>query len=101
MKSSRSRSLSLTGCISSLTLMAAMFASQQVAAHGYMDSPPSRAYACQQKLNADCGPAEFEPQTVGEAPKGFPALGPADGKIASGETPCLQQWMPSPRTVGI
>lgn len=85
MKSSRSRSLSLTGCISSLTLMAAMFASQQVAAHGYMDSPPSRAYACQQKLNADCGPAEYEPQTVGEAPKGFPALGPADGKIASGE----------------
>lgn len=74
----------LMGSVSSLALMSALFVSQQVAAHGYMDSPPSRAYACKLGLNANCGPSQYEPQTVGEAPKGFPALGPVDGKIPSG-----------------
>ncbi|MGO2488140.1 chitin-binding protein [Pseudomonas taetrolens] len=77
-------SRAVMGCASSLALMAALFASQQVAAHGYMDEPPSRAFACKQKLNANCGQAEYEPQTVGEAPKGFPEFGPADGQIPSG-----------------
>lgn len=84
MRIALSKSRTLMSCASSLTLMAAMFASQQAAAHGYMNSPPSRAYACQQGLNIGCGPAQYEPQTVGEAPKGFPEFGPADGKIASG-----------------
>lgn len=84
MTSALSKSRTLMGCASSLTLMAAMFASQQVAAHGYMNEPPSRAYACRLALNTNCGPAEYEPQTVGEAPKGFPQFGPADGKIPSG-----------------
>ncbi|MDZ3994226.1 N-acetylglucosamine-binding protein GbpA [Pseudomonas sp. Teo4] len=53
-------------------------------AHGYVSEPPSRAYACRIGLNDSCGAAEYEPQSVGEAPKGFPALGPADGKLASG-----------------
>lgn len=53
-------------------------------AHGYVSEPPSRAYACRLALNSDCGGATYEPQSVGEAAKGFPALGPADGKIASG-----------------
>lgn len=79
---STSRNLRL--CASSLTLMATLFTAQQAAAHGYMNSPPSRAYACQQGLNIDCGQAQYEPQSVGEAPKGFPEFGPADGKIASG-----------------
>lgn len=79
---SKSRNLML--CASSLTLMATLFTAQQAAAHGYMNSPPSRAYACQQGLNIDCGQAQYEPQSVGEAPKGFPEFGPADGKIASG-----------------
>lgn len=79
-----SKSRALMGCASSLTLMAAMFASQQVAAHGYMSEPPSRAYACRINLNTDCGAATYEPQSVGEGPKGFPALGPVDGKLASG-----------------
>lgn len=74
----------LMGCASSLTLMAALFASQHAAAHGYMNEPPSRAYACKLGQNTNCGPAQYEPQTVGEAPKGFPAFGPADGKLASG-----------------
>lgn len=79
-----SKSRALMGCASSLTLMAAMFASQQVAAHGYMSDPPSRAYACVKKLNTDCGTAVYEPQSVGETNKGFPTFGPADGQIASG-----------------
>ena len=79
-----SKSRTLMGCASSLTLMAAMFASQQVAAHGYMSEPPSRAYACRTNLNTDCGGATYEPQSVGEGPKGFPAKGPDDGHIASG-----------------
>ncbi|MDH0730839.1 N-acetylglucosamine-binding protein GbpA [Pseudomonas sichuanensis] len=53
-------------------------------AHGYVSDPPSRAYACKLGLNQQCGQAQYEPQSVGEAPKGFPASGPADGKIASG-----------------
>lgn len=80
-----SKSRALMGCASSLTLMAAMFASQQAAAHGYMSEPPSRAYACRTNLNTDCGAATYEPQSVGEGPKGFPALGPSDGHIASGD----------------
>lgn len=81
----------LTGCASSLTLLAAMLASQNVAAHGYLNEPPSRAFLCQQGLNKDCGGAQYEPQSVGETFKGFPAgvggaplQGPVDGKIASG-----------------
>ncbi len=79
-----SKSRALMMCASSVTLLAAMFGAQQAAAHGYMTEPPSRAYACKLGLNANCGPAQYEPQTVGEAPKGFPTFGPADGKIPSG-----------------
>jgi chitin-binding protein len=35
-------------------------------------------------LNINCGAAEYEPQSVGETFKGFPAQGPEDGKLASG-----------------
>lgn len=85
MNVTHAKSRMLMGCASSLALMASLFASQQVAAHGYMSEPPSRAYACKLGLNTDCGQAQYEPQTVGEAPKGFPATGPADTKIASGD----------------
>nr|WP_150642402.1 N-acetylglucosamine-binding protein GbpA [Pseudomonas fluorescens] len=81
----------LTGCASSLTLLAAVLASQNVAAHGYLNDPPSRAFLCQKGLNKDCGGAQYEPQSVGETFKGFPAgvggaplQGPIDGQIASG-----------------
>lgn len=53
-------------------------------AHGYTSEPPSRAYACQLGLNTGCGQPISEPQSVGEAEKGFPQFGPMDGKIASG-----------------
>ncbi|QHG67479.1 N-acetylglucosamine-binding protein GbpA [Pseudomonas putida] len=53
-------------------------------AHGYTSEPPSRAYACKLGTNTGCGQPMYEPQAVGEAPKGFPARGPVDGKLASG-----------------
>lgn len=56
--------------------------SQQVSAHGYIDGPASRGYLCKTGQNTDCGAVMYEPQSL-EAPKGFPAAGPADGKIAS------------------
>ncbi|WP_191489895.1 lytic polysaccharide monooxygenase [Pseudomonas sp. FEN] len=73
-----------SGCVSALAVIATLVASQQVAAHGYLNDPPSRALACQQGLNKDCGNAQYEPQSVGETTKGFPNGGVADGKIASG-----------------
>ncbi|MGA8136140.1 MULTISPECIES: N-acetylglucosamine-binding protein GbpA [Pseudomonas] len=73
-----------SGCVSSLAVIATLVASQHVAAHGYLNDPPSRAFACQKGLNNDCGQAQYEPQSVGETTKGFPNGGVADGKIASG-----------------
>ncbi len=73
-----------SGCVSSLAVIATLVASQHVAAHGYLNDPPSRAFACQKGLNRDCGQAQYEPQSVGETTKGFPNGGVADGKIASG-----------------
>lgn len=78
--------------VSSLTLLSAMLVPVQgVQAHGYLNEPPSRAYQCQKGLNTNCGGAQYEPQSVGETFKGFPAgaggaegQGPVDGKIASG-----------------
>ncbi|RJE90123.1 chitin-binding protein [Paenibacillus sp. 1011MAR3C5] len=60
-----------------MTIMA-----DRVSAHGYVESPASRAIQCKNGLNTDCGAIVYEPQSL-EAPKGFPAAGPADGKIAS------------------
>lgn len=81
----------LTACTSSMILLSAMLASQSVSAHGYLDVPPSRALLCQKGVNTNCGGAQYEPQSVGETFKGFPAgvggaplQGPVDGKIASG-----------------
>ncbi|PRX71701.1 chitin-binding protein [Cohnella sp. SGD-V74] len=51
-------------------------------AHGYVDSPSSRAILCKNNVNTDCGAIVYEPQSL-EAPKGWPNAGPADGKIAS------------------
>ncbi|MFJ1746073.1 lytic polysaccharide monooxygenase [Streptomyces sp. NPDC088116] len=51
--------------------------------HGYTDSPISRQKLCANGTVANCGNIQWEPQSV-EGPKGFPAAGPADGKICSG-----------------
>ncbi|MFW9269519.1 N-acetylglucosamine-binding protein GbpA [Pseudomonas sp. NR3] len=84
----------LTGCASSLLLLASTVASQGVFAHGYLEVPPSRALLCQRGDNQNCGGAQYEPQSTGETFKGFPngaggapLQGPVDGKIASGGIP--------------
>ncbi|WP_274558991.1 lytic polysaccharide monooxygenase auxiliary activity family 9 protein [Streptomyces spiramyceticus] len=51
--------------------------------HGYTDSPISRQKLCANGTVTGCGPIQYEPQSV-EGPKGFPAAGPADGKICAG-----------------
>ncbi|AXB45965.1 lytic polysaccharide monooxygenase auxiliary activity family 9 protein [Amycolatopsis albispora] len=51
--------------------------------HGYTTNAPSRAYLCKTGAVTNCGPIQWEPQSV-EGPKGFPAAGPANGKICAG-----------------
>jgi chitin-binding protein len=60
----------------------ALLASSSVWAHGYISQPESRALLCKQGGNSNCGAIQWEPQSL-EAVSGFPAGGPADGKIAS------------------
>ncbi|MGF6088578.1 N-acetylglucosamine-binding protein GbpA [Pseudomonas sp. 18173] len=91
MKITSDKRSALTARTSSMILLSTLLASQTVSAHGYLEVPPSRALACQKGLNTNCGGARFEPQSVGETFKGFPAgvggaplQGPVDGKIASG-----------------
>lgn len=91
MKNISYKGSALTVCASSMILLSAMLASQSVSAHGFLEVPPSRALACQKGLNTHCGGAQYEPQSVGETFKGFPAgiggaplQGPVDGKIPSG-----------------
>ncbi|MFE4689919.1 lytic polysaccharide monooxygenase [Streptomyces sp. NPDC056749] len=60
-----------------------MFATGSASSHGYTDSPISRQKLCANGTVANCGNIQWEPQSV-EGPKGFPAAGPADGKICSG-----------------
>lgn len=58
--------------------------------HGYVESPGSRAYFCKTQNNKNCGPVQYEPQSV-EGLKGFPERGPIDGKIASAGLPQFKQ----------
>lgn len=53
-------------------------------AHGYIQDPPSRDFGCRLGLNSGCGQAQYEPQSAGELPKGFPLGGPSDGSIVGG-----------------
>lgn len=73
--------------LASLFLITSVHAfSDILPSHGFIDSPPSRAFLCSGSggnLNKACGPVQYEPQSV-EGLKGFPERGPADGEIASG-----------------
>ncbi|NEW07654.1 chitin-binding protein [Paenibacillus sp. SYP-B3998] len=73
-------------------MLAALLFSSKALAHGYIDSPSSRPDLCADGTNKNCGAIIYEPQSL-EALKGFPAAGPADGKIASasGAFPELDQ----------
>lgn len=80
----RSLKLKLLGMCSILALSGTVLVAtpDQASAHGYVEGPASRAALCKTGQNTDCGAIVYEPQSL-EAPKGFPAAGPADGKIAS------------------
>src|SRR5699024_1765482 len=52
-------------------------------AHGYVDSPKSRAVLCEEGVNENCGGVVHEPQSI-EGPGNFPEEGVEDGEIASG-----------------
>ncbi|MFD0589597.1 lytic polysaccharide monooxygenase [Paenibacillus sp. GCM10027627] len=64
-----------------LALVLSILLSESAAAHGYMESPASRAYMCKDKLNTNCGAVQYEPQSL-ESIGNFPQSGPADGQIA-------------------
>ncbi|MEU2713389.1 lytic polysaccharide monooxygenase [Streptomyces sp. NPDC007205] len=51
--------------------------------HGYTDLPVSRQKLCADGTVTGCGDIQYEPQSV-EGPKGFPAAGPADGRLCNG-----------------
>ncbi|WP_433335613.1 lytic polysaccharide monooxygenase auxiliary activity family 9 protein [Spirillospora sp. CA-294931] len=58
--------------------------------HGYTTNPPSRSSLCANGTVKNCGPIQWEPQSV-EGPKGFPQSGPGDGRIcAAGDS----RWAP-------
>lgn len=75
------KAITSLGIMILLSFLMILFA-EQASAHGYVDSPGSRAILCKNGQNKDCGAIVYEPQSL-EAPKGFPHAGPADGKIAS------------------
>ncbi|MGE7957944.1 N-acetylglucosamine-binding protein GbpA [Pseudomonas sp. NPDC089530] len=82
-----------------ITLGLASLATQQAFAHGYVESPKSRAYMCSSSggnLNRDCGAVTYEPQSVEYSPSvahhypkdycagDFTQCGPANGTIPAG-----------------
>jgi chitin-binding protein len=77
-------------------------------AHGYIESPASRAYMCKLGQNIDCGSVQYEPQSV-EKTSGFPTGAmPPDGQLASAgivnysqlDKQSLNAWTKSPMTAG-
>ncbi|MFF8945377.1 lytic polysaccharide monooxygenase [Streptomyces sp. NPDC014864] len=64
--------------------------------HGYTDLPVSRQKLCANGTVPNCGDIQWEPQSV-EGPKGFPASGPADGRLCSGNNTRFAQ-LDGPRT---
>ncbi|MCB5167896.1 lytic polysaccharide monooxygenase [Streptomyces bambusae] len=66
-----------------LVLGATVLVAPAAEGHGYTDLPISRQKLCQNRTVSDCGPIQWEPQSV-EGFKGFPAAGPADGRICAG-----------------
>ncbi|HEM7461847.1 TPA: N-acetylglucosamine-binding protein GbpA [Enterobacter hormaechei] len=77
-------------------------------AHGYIESPASRAYMCKLGQNIDCGSVQYEPQSV-ERTSGFPTGAmPPDGQLASAgiasysqlDKQSLNAWTKSPMTAG-
>lgn len=68
------------------SLLAALgiaLAAGPASAHGHINGPiKDRGELCYSEVNKDCGEIMWEPWSL-EAPKGFPAAGPADGEISA------------------
>ncbi|MET9224178.1 lytic polysaccharide monooxygenase [Streptomyces sp. NPDC088197] len=75
-----------------------VLATGSASSHGYISTPPSRQALCAAGTVTNCGDIQYEPQSV-EGPKGFPAGGPADGKICSGANSRFAQ-LDDPRNGG-
>lgn len=75
-----------------------VLATGSASSHGYISTPPSRQALCAAGTVANCGDIQYEPQSV-EGPKGFPAAGPADGKICGGANSRFAQ-LDDPRNGG-
>ncbi|WP_072034004.1 lytic polysaccharide monooxygenase [Rahnella aquatilis] len=67
----------------SLIFSGSLMLGQEASAHGYVSSPASRAYECNLQNNKNCGPVQYEPQSI-EGPGNFPIGGPPDNRIPSG-----------------
>ncbi|MEV0175279.1 lytic polysaccharide monooxygenase [Streptomyces sp. NPDC050803] len=78
------------------TTGALVLSSGGASGHGYTDLPISRQKLCQNGTVTNCGPIQWEPQSV-EGPKGFPGSGPADGQICNAGLSQFSQ-LSSPRT---
>lgn len=73
----------LVGLMSLALMAVSVLVPATANAHGYTNGPNSRAYFCKLGTAKNCGPIQWEPQSV-EGPKGFPARGPVDGTICAG-----------------
>jgi predicted carbohydrate-binding protein with CBM5 and CBM33 domain len=78
----RLRKLSLAGIAVGALALTVSTSVPLAYGHGYTTGPTSRAKHCQNGTVQNCGQIQWEPQSV-EGPKGFPAAGPADGKLCS------------------
>ncbi|MEU4146271.1 MULTISPECIES: lytic polysaccharide monooxygenase [Streptomyces] len=78
----RTRTKIYAAAVGMATTGALVLSSGGATGHGYTDLPVSRQKVCQNGTVSGCGSIQWEPQSV-EGPKGFPAAGPADGKICS------------------
>ncbi|WP_276851843.1 N-acetylglucosamine-binding protein GbpA [Enterobacter oligotrophicus] len=96
--------------ISNIALaVATLTVASSALAHGYIESPASRAYMCKLGQNIDCGLVEYEPQSV-ERASGFPAGAlPPDGELASAgianysqlDKQSINAWTKTPMTAGM
>ncbi|SPZ65695.1 GlcNAc-binding protein A precursor [Serratia quinivorans] len=89
--------------------VAALTLSSGALAHGYVESPQSRAYKCNLQENTDCGAVQYEPQSV-EKDSGFPTGPlPRDGELASASIPhyspldkqSMNMWAKNPIKAGM
>jgi chitin-binding protein len=65
----RRRLAALAAAVLTAPLVTVILPAAPASAHGWITNPPSRQDQCATRAVADCGPIQYEPQSV-EAPKG-------------------------------